>query len=107
MFLDSDAETLVSVVKLPHIYNPKNLHRITLRGLEPYTDSSDIPEPPPVYARNGPAILINKPAVIARGEKFGHPMMPYVMPPNASIDIDEPLDLEIAALLLNRRLVSR
>lgn len=101
-FLASDAESLVSVVEISHIHHPIVAYRIDSGRLAPY-----FPEPPsagpPAYSRNGPAILIDRPAVIERGERLGEPLIPYLMAPEDSIDVDTPLDLEIAAFLLERR----
>lgn len=102
-----DAESVVSVVTPPHIFHPLKLSKPSPRGLVPYLD--DVPpalghrDLPVAYARNGPAVLITRPDVIRRGEIYGSPSLPYVMAAEDSIDIDEPLDLEIAEFLLKRR----
>lgn len=107
VFCDGGAESLVSVVELAHIHHPIDAHRITEHGLESFfPEAVTAPlraDPAPAYARNGPAILIGKPAVFERGEKFGRPLLPYVMTAQDSVDIDEPFDLALAELLLERR----
>mgnify|MGYP000856276610 CR=1 FL=1 len=102
------AETVVSVTPVPHQFHPLKALRLTEDGLETYL--ADAPEPglgtggmPPAYGRNGPAVLVTRPSVIERGKLYGRPCLPYVMPPEASIDIDEPLDLTIAECLLMSR----
>ena len=101
-FLASDAESLVSVVEISHIHHPIVAYRIDSGRLVPY-----FPDPPseglPAYSRNGPAVLINRPKVLERGERLGEPLIPYLMAPEDSIDVDPPLDLEIAEFLLQRR----
>lgn len=101
----TSSESVVSVVRLPHIHSPAMLHRLrTDATLEPYVDPTIFADPAePAYARNGPAILINRPAVLRRGEKFGTPMAGYIMPAEASIDVDEPFDLELAEFFLLKR----
>lgn len=102
-----DAESVVSVVTPPHIFHPLKLSKPSPRGLVPYLH--DVPpalghrDLPVVYARNGPAVLITRTDVIRRGDIYGSPSLPYVMAAEDSIDIDEPLDLEIAEFLLKRR----
>ena len=99
------AETVVSVTRVPHIYWPFALHRLSPDCLvHPYVDQTKaVDDAEPAYARNGPAILANRPSVVRRGQKFGHPMAGYEMPAAASVDIDEPFDLELADFLLSRR----
>lgn len=102
-----EAESVVSVVAPPHIFHPLKMLKPLGQGLVPYLD--DVPpivghrDLPVAYGRNGPAVLVMRPAVICRGEIYGAPSLPYVMDAKASIDIDDPLDLEIAELLLRRR----
>lgn len=106
-FSHPEAESVVSVVEPPHIFHPLKISKPSDRGLVPYIDG--VPSAfghrdlPTAYARNGPAVLIMRPSIIRRGELYGCPSLPYVMAPEDSIDIDEPLDLEIAELLLKRR----
>lgn len=106
IFFDSGAETVVSVVEVPHAFHPTKLLRIDDGRLVPYHQDSD-GQGAPAFGRNGPAILINRPDVISRGERWGNPTMPYLMAPELSIDIDEPFDLEFAAFLLEKRRLGR
>lgn len=107
LFVETGAETVVSVVEVAHIYSPLDAQRIEDGRLRPYLPASATAslraDAPPAYARNGPAILLCKPAVFQRGEKFGEPLVPYVMAPEDSIDIDQSFDLAMAELLLERR----
>ena len=41
--------------------------------------------------------------MIARGDRYGDPIAAYVMPPEASVDIDDAFDLRVADLLLRDR----
>ena len=103
LLFESGAETVVSVTEVGHTQHPVVTYRIAGGRLEPYFQGvlpPDGVEAEPAYARNGPAILANRPAVIVRGERFGSPLVPYVMAPEVSVDIDTPLDLAIAEVLL-------
>ena len=102
IFFDGDAETVVSVVEVPHAFHPTKLLRIEDGRVAPYHEDA-ARQVAPAFGRNGPAILINHPSVIARGERWGNPILPYVMTPELSVDIDEPFDLELAAFLLEKR----
>ena len=102
-----EADSVVSVVAPPHIFHPLKMLKPSAQGLIPFIDSvapaighRDLP---PAYARNGPAVLVIRPRTIRRGEVYGTISIPYEMEAAVSIDIDEPLDLEIADLLLRRR----
>lgn len=102
-----EAASVCSVVKPPHIFHPLKILKPTGDGLAPYIDG-DARDPgqlelPPAYARNGPAVLVTRAQVIDAGEVYGMPSIPYEMPPDASIDIDEPYDLQIAEALMLRR----
>ena len=100
---DTGAETVVSVMALSHISHPRVCYRIESDRLTPFLPPGlEIPGDQ-AYSRNGPAVLINRPAVIERGERFGDPLVPYVMAAEDSVDIDEPFDLALAEFLLQRR----
>ena len=52
------------------------------------------------YARNGPAILIvSTKDVLERGRLYGERVLGYEMDRLSSLDIDDPLDLEMARAL--------
>jgi CMP-N-acetylneuraminic acid synthetase len=99
---DPDAESLVSVIKPPHNFNPVKLMKLEGKYLVPYLegqgtvvlDRHNIPE---VYARNGPVIVITKADIILKTKQlYGKNILPYFMDADSSIDIDEPKDLELA-----------
>jgi len=106
-FRESDADTLVSVIEVPHQYTPDSLMRRGDDGLlEPLvTDAAPTrrQDKPTLYARNGPAILIIRPKIIACGNLYGERTIPFVMDAADSIDIDGPDDLLLAEWLLERR----
>jgi len=106
---DPDANSLVSVIKSPHNFNPVKLMKMEGKYLIPYLegqgmvvlDRCNIPE---VYARNGPVILITKPKVVTEMRQiYGKKILPYFMDQSSSIDIDEPVDLELAEFYLRKR----
>ncbi len=58
---------------------------------------------PPVYALNG-AIYLNRPESLVRDRTFLPPgTIPYIMPPERSLDIDSPWDFYLADLILRDR----
>ena len=103
LLLESGADSVVSVVEVPHRYRPGSLmaldgDRLVTVGDPGYATRR---EKPLVYARNGPALLVLRPDRIG-GDLYGGDCRPYVMEPRHSVDVDEPFDLELAELLLRR-----
>lgn len=107
-FIDCpEAESLVSVSRVSHIHHPYKLQVEKDGYLEPFSkgtpqgpDSSNFP---PVFFRNGPAILIMRPENIRQGSLYHQPCLPYEMPMKDSVDIDTPYDLLLADFLLRHR----
>ena len=105
LFRSSKESSLVSVTEVPHIYHPDIVHDMDDNNLlSPYCSdklkNQQEPSDNVVYARNGPAILINKPDVIRKGKKFEDPLIAYVMENKNSIDIDEYEDLCVAEFIM-------
>jgi len=101
---ESGADSVVSVVEVPHRYRPGSLMALDGDRLVRLADdhAATRQEKPAVYARNGPAVLV------LRGDWIGPDLYAgdcraYVMEPRDSIDVDDPFDLELAELLLAAR----
>jgi CMP-N-acetylneuraminic acid synthetase len=103
LLLSSGADSVVSVVEVPHRYRPGSLMALRGERLVRIGDEADgtRQEKPVVYARNGPAVLATRPSRIG-ADLYGGDCRPYVMEQRDSVDIDEPFDLELAELLLAR-----
>lgn len=110
LFVNKNADTVVSMVEVPHNYSPYKLMKLDNEKLIDFWDSpidfniyqrQKVPE---LYARNGPAILIAKTDVIFRKKTFyGSKVLPFIMSKEESIDIDDKSDLYLASLLLTDR----
>lgn len=103
---DSQADSLVSCVQVPHIYHPYSVMRRTADGyLEAFVDS---PQPTrrqdkePAFARNGAAVYITRTGRLSE-YIFGGRLIPYIMNVEDSIDIDCPADLVVAERQLYAR----
>ena len=101
-FEQSEAETLVSVIDVPHQFEPKSLMTLEddhlLPVMDPVLRRQDKRQ---VYARNGPAILIvNTDFLLQEGKFYGQHCVPYVMDGITSVDIDHASDLAYAEWLL-------
>ena len=103
IFFSMKASSVVSVVEVPHQYNPHSVLYINkYGGLEKnsninFTRRQDKPK---FYARNGPAILITNPNLIMRNELYGDNSYPYLMKIEDSLDIDTLPDLEQARRIM-------
>ncbi|MGQ0663091.1 MAG: acylneuraminate cytidylyltransferase family protein [Pseudomonadota bacterium] len=100
------AETVVSVVEVPHRFNPVSILTMKDGVLSPFRPGPELlrrQDKPRVFARNGPAILIVRSAVLGRGALYGNPSVGYVMDERDSLDIDDPWDLRLAELLIAAR----
>lgn len=101
---ESDADSLVSVCRAEH--SPYWMRTINESGyLQPFVDNSNYSRRqalPPVYRPNG-AIYVTSPHLIEKGTLLGERVLPYVMEPEDSVDIDTELDLAFAEFLLLRQ----
>ena len=102
----SGADSVVSVVEVPHQFNPVSVMGLDGERLVPFLPGASVTrrqDKPRVFGRNGPAVLAVRASVIAAGSLYGTDVRPYFMSPQDSLDIDDPFDLELAAWLLERR----
>ncbi|MDX2227608.1 MAG: acylneuraminate cytidylyltransferase family protein [Verrucomicrobiae bacterium] len=106
LFQGGNADTLVSVVAVPHQFTPSSLMQIKDGFLEPF-----LPPPagepllrrqdkPQYHARNGPAILMITRAQLQKAELYSGRTLAYEMDPEASLDIDGPRDMAYARFLI-------
>jgi CMP-N,N'-diacetyllegionaminic acid synthase len=106
-FRASGADTLVSVIEVPHRFHPESLMRMEGDALLPLKTVGQMmlrrQDLPKLYARNGPAILILSPKQIRAGNFYGGRTVAYEMPASDSLDIDAPEDLTLAEMTLAQR----
>jgi len=104
---DSEADSLVSCVEVPHQFRPSSVMKMGGDGyLHPYLDGPPAlrrQDKEPVYARNGAAVYITRTRCLS-SFVFGGRLLPYMMSAEESIDIDSEADLLAAeqALLARR-----
>ncbi len=107
LLLETGADSVVSVIEVPHQFSPVSLLRVADGRLAPLVEGPPIlrrQDKPRVYARNGPAVIaVRREVVVERGSLYGDDCRPYLMALEDSVDIDTSFDLELAALLLARR----
>jgi CMP-N-acetylneuraminic acid synthetase len=103
LLLESGADTVVSVVQVPHRYVPSSLMQLRGDRLYPLRNSllqgHRRQDKETLYARNGPAVLALRPSALG-DDLYGGNVVGYVMNERDSLDIDSPADLELAEKLL-------
>jgi CMP-N-acetylneuraminic acid synthetase len=107
LLVSSGADSVVSVVAVPHQFTPASLLRVDGDRLVPWSDG---PQPtrrqdkPQLFARNGPAVVAVRTGVLVEQRAlYGRDTRPLVMTPADSLDIDDAFDLEMAGLLMTAR----
>jgi CMP-N,N'-diacetyllegionaminic acid synthase len=99
----SGADSVVSVVEVPHQFSPMSVMRLDDGRLRPFVDGPLITrrqDKPKVFARNGPAVLAVRTRVLEAGSLYGDDCRPLVMTASESIDIDGSDDLAMAESML-------
>jgi CMP-N,N'-diacetyllegionaminic acid synthase len=99
---ESGADSVVSVVDVPHAYRPESLMDVVDGRVVPRSPATTRQAKERVYARNGPAVLALRVDRL-RGDLYGGDCRPYVMDARDSLDVDTPFDLELADLLVRSR----
>jgi CMP-N-acetylneuraminic acid synthetase len=100
------ADSVVSVVEVPHQYNPLSVMTLDGGRLYPYSPGPLVTrrqDKPRVYARNGPAVLAVRTSVLEGGSLYGQDTRALVMDRRESVDVDDAWDLEILELMLSKR----
>lgn len=101
LFRSAPASSVVSVVEVPHQFNPVSVMKMSDQGaLVPFLGGQAVvtrrQDKPKAYARNGPVVLVCHPDTLRSGELYGASCLPYLMSEEDSLDIDTPQDLLLA-----------
>jgi len=101
----SGADSVVTVVEVPHQFNPVSVLRLDGDRVVPWADGV-MPlrrqDKPRVFARNGPAVLAVRTSVLTGGSLYGADTRPLIMSADESLDLDTPADLAVLEFLLSR-----
>ena len=98
---ESGADSVVSVVEVPHRYAPESLMDVVDGRVVPRGSARTRQEKARVFARNGPAVLALRSSRLG-DDLYGGDCRPFVMDERDSLDVDSPFDLELADLLLRQ-----
>jgi len=99
-------DSVVSVVEVPHQFNPTSVMRVEEGLLKPFLDSPSATrrqDKPKLFARNGPAVLAVHTHVLDGGSLYGDEVWPLLMTAEDSLDIDTPWDLRLAESIIAAR----
>jgi CMP-N,N'-diacetyllegionaminic acid synthase len=114
IMLSTGSDTVVSVVSVPHHFSPYKVMELRDGYLDNFWkdalpfDQFNRHKLPPLYARNGPAVLASRAAVIRDTDSFyGRRTSPYIMSEEESYDIDTPFDLRLVEWLLTEAVGSK
>lgn len=112
-FINSHADSLVSVTKVPHNMNPYSVMQLqddgTIKPFLPYEEQKNLRQEKPVYyARNGAAIYVcTYECLMLKNSLFGDTIVPYFMNKKESIDLDDEWDWKIAELIINNSIINQ
>lgn len=104
---EAGADTVVSVVDVPHRYHPDSVMIEREGSLQPYHAGTETvtrrQDQRLLLARNGPAVLVVSRDMVKAGRLYGGRTLGYRMSEQDSVDIDTREDLALAELLLRAR----
>ena len=106
ILLKTGADSVVSVVEVPHQFNPVSFMHLEGERLMHYLEGPPIlrrQDKPRLYARNGPAVLaVRREVLLKKNSLYGNDRRPLVMNVEDSVDIDCAFDLDLVEFLLKR-----
>jgi CMP-N-acetylneuraminic acid synthetase len=107
LLASSGADSVVTVVPVPHQFTPASLMQLQGDRLVPWLSEPHTPrrqDKPLLFARNGPAVVaVRTSVVVDRGVLYGDDTRALVMSREDSLDIDDAFDLEMAERLMASR----
>lgn len=102
--VSSGAEAAVTVVEVPHRFNPASLLQVDADGVVHSATASETSlrrqDKPRFVARNGPAVLVVRATAIQAGELYPPHTVAVEMSALESVDVDTPEDLLLAEAIL-------
>ena len=108
LFSASKADSLVSVVEVPHNMNPYSVMQLeadgTVTPFLTYDEKKNLRHEKPVfYARNGAAIYVfTRDCLMNKDSFYGDSTIPYFMKKEESIDIDDEWDWRLVEHILGK-----
>ena len=105
----SDADSVVSVIRVPHQFNPYSImvrEGPYLKPYLPWDETRNLRQcKPEFWARNGAAVYaFSRRCLLDKKSLYGDRVLGYEMPKEDSVDVDDVYDLQVAEFLLKGRL---
>jgi len=106
--IESGADSVVSVIQVPHNFNPYSVMRLEGQYLDSFLDFDEKnnirQKKPEFFARNGPAVLaFSYECLMEKHSMYGSKVLAYSMNREESIDIDDEFDLRIAECIIRNK----
>jgi CMP-N,N'-diacetyllegionaminic acid synthase len=105
LLTSTGADSVVTVVPVPHQFTPSSLMQLEGNRLVPWADGPTRRQDKPLlFARNGPAVVAVQARIVTeRHTLYGPDTRGLVMAREESFDIDDAFDLEVAERLMASR----
>lgn len=105
----SEADSVVSVCKVPHMFNPEEVLTIEKERLSPYLAGRTMDtrllrdRQSPVYVQNGLVYAFRLDMLLEQKSLYGEKCLPLLVDWDYFLDIDTPSDLELAEYRIRRQ----
>ena len=109
LLIKSKADSLISVYQVADCH-PARMYTVRQGLLSPFLQKTSFQvrqKLPAVYHRNGAIYAVKRDLLLKDKTLFGRKTIPYVMPREVSVNIDDELDLKLADLILTGRKTCR
>jgi CMP-N,N'-diacetyllegionaminic acid synthase len=106
LLTSTGADSVVTVVPVPHQFTPSSLMQLEGNRLVPWSEGAPTrrQDKPLLFARNGPAVVAVQTRIVTeRHTLYGPDTRGLVMAREESFDIDDAFDLEVAERLMASR----
>ncbi len=103
----SDADSVVSVSQIPHVFNPEELLAIEDQILHAHTTGRTLDnrlprgKQTPLYVQNGLVYAFRLDMLLKKKSLYGDKCLPLIIDWNYFLDIDSPADLDFAEYKIN------
>ncbi len=108
MLFDEDADAVITVLPVPHQYNPHWVYfqgdngtlRLGTGETEPIPRRQELP---PAFHREGSVYVVRRDVLLQKNSLYGNRLLGYALDPDQSVNIDDPDQLRRAEELLQLR----